>query len=87
MFEALVGAQLIRTGEEIFYWRDGKHEVDFVLKKGKTIWAIEVKSGRRNHSNGLSVFKEKFPDARLCVINPENYFDFERNPLSWIEQW
>ena len=34
-FEALVGAQLLRTGEELSCWRVGNAEVDFVLKKGK----------------------------------------------------
>ncbi len=31
---------------EVFYWREGNHEVDFVVKSGKSLVAIEVKSGR-----------------------------------------
>ena len=27
------------------YWRDGKYEVDFVIERGKDIWAVELKSG------------------------------------------
>jgi len=45
--ELLVGAQLVRTGLDLFYWREGKFEVDFVVKKGKRIWAVEVTSGRK----------------------------------------
>lgn len=30
-FVLLVGAQLVRTGEELYYWREGQDEVDFVL--------------------------------------------------------
>lgn len=84
-FEALVGAQLVRTGEEIFYWREGSDEVDFVLKKGRKIWAIEVKSGRRKSSAGLDRFKSHFPNAHIEIITPENYLSFERDPLSFLE--
>lgn len=83
-FEALVGAQLVRTGEELFYWRDGTAEVDFVLKKGRTVWAIEVKSGRKKRTSGLDVFKSRFPHTRLVVITPENYLRFEADPLVFL---
>lgn len=42
VFEALVGAQLLRTEENIFYWREGQKEVDYVLKKGRNLYGIEV---------------------------------------------
>lgn len=35
VFELVVGAQLVRTQEELFYWREGSQEIDFVLKKGR----------------------------------------------------
>ena len=53
VFELLVGAQLVRTGEELFYWREKNDEVDFVLKKGKKLFAIEVKSGRKKSPKAL----------------------------------
>jgi predicted AAA+ superfamily ATPase len=83
-FEALVGAQLVRTGEELFYWREGSFEVDFVLKRGRSLWAIEVKSGRIKSSKGLSAFKERFPQSKLAVITLENYEMFERDPLGFL---
>ena len=47
--ESMVGAHLLNsirgTQLELFYWRDGDNEVDFVLKRGNAITAIEVKSG------------------------------------------
>ena len=84
VFEALVGAQLHRTGEELFYWREGKIEVDFVLKQGRNIWAIEVKSGRKRSGDGLKKFKEHFPSASLAMITKDNYFSFEENPIKFL---
>lgn len=84
VFEALVGAQLLRTGEELFYWRDGKHEVDFVLRQGKKLWAIEVKSGRRRASDGLLAFIERFPGAKPVLIALRDYDRFESDPMSFI---
>ena len=86
VFEALVGAQLLRTGEDLFYWREGDSEVDFVLQKGRALWAIEVKSGRRKKSTGLDAFKRKFPSARSIVITPDNYESFERDPMGFLDR-
>lgn len=86
VFELIVGMQLVRTGEELFYWRDGNSEVDFVLKKGKKVYGIEVKSGRKKSSTGLEKFKQKFPEAKTIIISPENYRDFELDPISFLEK-
>lgn len=86
VFELVVGAQLVRTGEELYYWREKNNEVDFVLKRGKKIWAIEVKSGRKKNYNGLKVFKENFPTAKAVIITPENYFEFEENVMEFLEK-
>lgn len=85
-FEALVGSQLLRTGEEVMYWRDGIAEIDFVVKKGRRVWAIEVQSGRRKGSSGLVKFKEKWPHSQAVIITPENYEDFERDPMEFLER-
>ncbi len=84
-FELVVGAQLMRTNRDLYYWREGNFEVDFVLKSGKSIYAIEVKSGRKKGSTGLFKFKEKFPRAKLILITPENYEAFECNPIAFLE--
>ncbi len=86
-FELIVGAQLVRTEYDLYYWREGQHEVDYVLKRGRNIWAIEVKSGRKKSSEGLLKFKEKFPDAKLVFITPENYIEFEKNPMAYLEKF
>lgn len=85
VFEMVVGAQLIRTGEELFYWREGQQEVDFVLKVGRKIFAIEVKSGRKKNSSGLDAFIKKFPMARPILITFENYSEFEKDPVAFLD--
>lgn len=85
VFELLVGAQLVRTGEELYYWREKNNEVDYVLKRGKKIWAIEVKSGYKKNSKGLDAFKKKFPTAKLVIITLENYLQFEENVIGFLE--
>jgi uncharacterized protein len=72
VFEAAIGAHLLRTGGDLFYWREGKHEVDFVHRQGKEVLAIEVKSGRRKRQHGVIAFKKKFPDAMTTTINWES---------------
>lgn len=86
VFELLVGAQLVRTEEKVFYWRNGNDEVDFVVKRGRRVWAIEVKSGRKKTSKGLVAFCKQFPSAKTVVITPQNYFEFETNPMAFLEQ-
>jgi predicted AAA+ superfamily ATPase len=85
VFELIVGAQLVRTEEKLYYWREGNDEVDFVLKKGRKLFAIEVKSGRKKSEKGLLKFKEKYPEAKLVIITMENYLLFERDPMGFLE--
>ncbi len=84
VFEVIVGMQLVRTGEQIFYWREGNFEVDYILKKGKKVFAIEVKSGRKKSSLGLDKFCEKFPGSQKIIITIENYQKFEEDPMGFL---
>lgn len=86
IFELTVGAQLVRTGQDVYYWREGQNEVDFVVEYERELYAIEVKSGRKDSTKGLSAFKDKFSYARLAIINLENYQEFETNPLSFLQK-
>jgi predicted AAA+ superfamily ATPase len=85
VFELIVGAQLARLGLDLFYWREKNDEVDYVLKRGKKIWAIEVKSGQKKSTRGLEKFKEKFSGAKLVILTPENYIAFEKDPMGFLE--
>ncbi|MDX9749786.1 MAG: ATP-binding protein [Flavobacteriales bacterium] len=71
--ESAVGAHLLRgardEGYEVFYWRDGGREVDFVVMRGGKLTAIEVKSSRvRTALSGMAAFNDAFKPARLLLI-------------------
>ncbi len=73
LVESAVGAHLANaaaTGAcELFYWREGDREVDFVVRAGRRVVAIEVKSTRRRgRLSGLEAFRAAFrPDRTLLV--------------------
>lgn len=74
--ETTVGAYLINRGKEegfeVFWWREGNYEVDFILQKGIQITAIEVKSGRIKNTDGMQHFLTKRPKAHRIVIGSPN---------------
>ena len=70
--ESAAGAHLLNTatpGMSVHYWRDGLYEVDFVLKRGPHLVAIEVKSGPQPKSpRGLAAFAERFNPQRTLIV-------------------
>lgn len=71
--ESAVGAHLVNsatsTKTEVFYWRERGKEVDFVLRSGRNVVAIEVKSGRRRESlPGMEEFSGSFKPKRRLLI-------------------
>ena len=70
--ESAAGAHLCNTATRdlgVYYWRDGLHEVDFVLKRGPHLVAIEVKSGPQHRSpRGLAVFAKRFHAQRTLIV-------------------
>ncbi len=76
LVETAVGARLIARsaleGFELYWWREGDLEVDFVAKRSDGALAtIEVKSGRVSKS-GMGKFVELNPDARPMVVGDRN---------------
>ena len=71
IFEAAVGAALCRTKGKLYYWRQGKFEVDFVLELEGKLYAIEVKSGRKRSYRGLEKFILKYPGSIPILIDLE----------------
>lgn len=76
LVESAVGAHLANAaavGEcELFYWRDGNLEVDFVVRSGDRLTAIEVESGRRRDSlPGLAAFARAFRPRRLLLVGAD----------------
>jgi uncharacterized protein len=73
LVESAVGAHLINSCQgssaEIHYWRERGKEVDFVLRRGADLVAIEVKTGRRKDAlPGLAAFAETFAPKRTLVV-------------------
>ena len=71
--ESAVGAHLagaaLRGICEVFYWRERNREVDFVVKAGNVLVAIEVKSGRTPTAlPGLAAFADAFAPTRTLLV-------------------
>ena len=70
--ESAIGARLSQLfPDQLFYWRDGSKEVDFVIVTQQDLFAVEVKSGRKKGSAGIPAFKENFPGSRGLVLSEE----------------
>jgi len=70
--ESAVGAHLVNYAVserfQLYYWREGNYEVDFVLSyNGKTI-ALEVKSGQNISNKGMDIFAKKFNPGKVMMI-------------------
>ena len=72
LIESAVGAYLINrsySGElEVFWWREGELEVDFVIACEDAVTAIEVKSGRVKPTRGMAEFIVRNPGAYSLVV-------------------
>jgi predicted AAA+ superfamily ATPase len=79
-----VGARLLQIQGELYYWRENNLEVDFICRSQKTLYAIEVKSGRRKSSKGLAAFQKQFPDARPVIITTDNFAQFSEDPQAFL---
>jgi predicted AAA+ superfamily ATPase len=89
--ESAIGAHLANAAAvgkcELFYWREGSREVDFVVKAGRRVLAIEVKSGERSESlQGMTAFLRAFPRARPLVVGTGGV-SVEEFLGSEIERW
>ena len=69
IFEAAVGAALSKTKGKLFYWREGKYEVDFVWELEGQLYALEIKSGRKRSSKGLEKFIQRYSKSIPVVID------------------
>ena len=91
LVESAVGSHLLNYSflghYELYYWRDGSYEIDFVLKKSNKIIGLEVKSGAKAENKGMMIFDKTFhptkillvgtggiPYSEFLKINPEELF-------------
>ena len=73
LIESAVGAHLANAAAvgdcEVHYWRERNREVDFVVRRGRTLAAIEVKSGRAPDTlPGMAAFSDAFGPARQLLV-------------------
>lgn len=73
LVESAIGAHLLNAAAahecEVFYWRERNREVDFVLRSGKGLVGLEVKSGRtRGAEAGLSAFADAFGKSHTLLV-------------------
>jgi len=93
LVEVSVGAHLANEGVqhsiELYYWRRGNSEVDFILLKGGDIVAIEVKSGKKRVSiPGLTLFGKKYKTKRAITVGQTGITlkeFFETPILEWVK--
>ena len=76
LVESAVGAHLANAAArgvcELFYWRDRGREVDFVLRAGRALIAIEVKSGRAPTTlPGLAAFTKMWKPTRVLIVGSD----------------
>lgn len=72
MFEVSVFSEIIKgkNREEVFFWRtQDKKEVDFIIRKGRSLTPVEAKlSSQRLNLTALNYFKESYKTKRnLCI--------------------
>lgn len=90
IFESGIGSYLLNQAFkhrfDVFYWRNRNMEVDYILKRGNSVVAIEVKSNSEQRTEGLEVFRHSFsPKAAFIVgdggIPPEEFMTMDINSL------
>ncbi len=93
LVESAIGAYLLNsirgTQIELYYWREKNFEVDFVLKKGSFLTAIEVKSEkseRLEKLSGMDSFAKAFGPNRMLLVG-ENGISVEEFLKSPVEKW
>jgi len=94
LVESAIGAHLANAGAvgecELFYWRDRGQEVDFVVRSGSRLIAIEVKSGRAPQSHpGTEAFAAAFKVRRTLLVGDDGISveDFLSRPVAdWLKE-
>lgn len=74
--ESAVGAHLINQSFKdkklnVYYWREGNEEVDFVLEYKKRVIALEVKSSKTGTLSGMNAFAKQFKPEKTILIGAD----------------
>lgn len=93
LVESAVGAHLANAAQrgecQLHYWRERNHEVDFVVRAGRRLTAIEVKSGRAPQTHpGTAAFVEAFRPQRTLLVGGDGIAleEFLTRPVGhWVQ--
>ncbi len=86
--ENAVSTELKRRGKDIYFWK-GKKEVDFIVREGNNLTAINVAYSDTPHkreTDGLIEFKEKNPNAKLMLIT-KDFEQTNKKGIKYIPLW
>lgn len=92
LVESAVGAHLANAASRgecvLHYWRERNHEVDFIVQTGRSLTAIEVKSGRSPRTLvGTAAFARAFGPDRTLLVGGDGIplEEFLRHPVAhWV---
>ena len=92
LVESAVGAHFLNSlagsNVEVYYWRERRFEVDFVLRRNHELATIEVTSGRRKGSlPGMGEFGKRYKTAQKLLVGGQGLplAEFLRSPgTRWI---
>ncbi len=77
IYESAIGAHVVTNAlignYEVYYWREGNMEVDYLIKKKNELVAIEVKSNNEMTNKGLEYVKEHFNCSNTLVVGPNGF--------------
>lgn len=73
LVEVAIGAYLVnessKSGIEVYYWREGNREVDYIIQKGKKLVAIEVKTSKKRIAlPGLELFTNRYKPFKAITV-------------------
>ncbi len=74
--ESAVGAHLVNQAFkdkklQIYYWREGNDEVDFVVEHKKRIIALEVKTSKVGALSGMNAFVKTYHPEKSLVVGTD----------------
>lgn len=72
LVESAIGSHLVNNSiterYNLYYWRERNEEVDFILERNNKIVAIEVKSGRRGETKGITTFSKMYHPKKALIV-------------------
>lgn len=90
LVESAVGAHLINAalteGCQLNYWRERDREVDFVVRNGPRVAAVEVKSGAVGKLRGIQAFDQLYPGSRKLLVGGDG-IDLEKFLTMPVADW